>query len=98
MVLQRPAACEEHAGASAWSAAGGPPARPRPESQVALPAGPLAAPIDTDRASEADLLPAPDLMVLFSRTEYRQLAALRAHVRQELQAGRRPDDLRSDEG
>lgn len=86
MVLQRPVACEQHASTSAWSAAASRAIR-RSETQVALPPGPTLAP------AEADRLPNPDVMVLFSRTEYQRLAALRARVQQQLQQGDGPDDL-----
>ena len=92
MVLQRPVACEQHASTSAWSAAAASAVSTRPESQVALPPGPVAA------AAEADFLPNPDvpnsdIMVLFSRAEYQRLAALRARVQKQLQRGDGHDTL-----
>ena len=91
MVLQRPVACEQHASTSAWSAAASR-ANLRPETQVALPPGPVLAPAEADRAAP-DRLPNPDVMVLFSRAEYQRLAALRARVQKQLQQGDSPDEL-----
>ena len=90
MVLQRPVGCEQHATASAWSAAGSPATRPRSDSPVALPS-------PSAGAAEEDLED-PDLMVLFSRSEYQRLCALRARVQEQLVRGRRPDDLNSRRG
>ena len=92
MVLQRPVGCEQHATASAWSAAGSPATRPRLDSPVALPS-PAA-----EAAEEVEELANPDLVVLFSRSEYRSLCALRARVQEQLVRGRRPDDLNSRRG
>ena len=92
MVLQRPVGCEQHATTSAWSAAASPATRPRLDSSVALPSP------SAEVAQEAEELPNPDLVVLFSRSEYQRLCALRARVQEQLVRGRRPDDLNSRRG
>lgn len=91
MVLQRPVGCEQHATASAWSAAGGPVSKPRADTPVALPAAEASQQPD-------DRLLNPDLVVLFTHAEYQRLCALRARVQEQRGRDPWPDDLSPDRG
>lgn len=83
MVLQRPVGCEQHTTTSAWSAARASGGKPPGDGPIALPIG--------EPSEQPDELPTHDLMVLFTRVEYRRLCALRARVQEQRRRGRQPD-------
>jgi hypothetical protein len=85
MVLQRPVACEEHAGRTPWSAA-------RDALQHLPIDGGVTTGVSTHSSSIEQLgPPTPDNPAPFTRTEYLRLAALRSRVREQLQRGELPD-------